>query len=450
MIMQSTPWRQPERLELRRLLSIATETMNLETYVAAIYHDVLGRAIDPGAKAFVATELQQGDSVFDISAQIADSNEHFADLIQSDYAKFLGRGAEAAGVDAWLSLGAMDRPDEYLEAKILASDEFYARVGATNEGYVDALYGALLGRPADAAGEATWLEQLESGASRFQISLAFAESPERERLRVVDDYLQVFHRQGDDPGIAFWTSQLAAGKSNEDVLAGLVDSPEYFASRTGQPITTVPIPSSSFSWWQSYEDQIDARARQGNVDLLFVGDSQVTGWNLAGDGQSVWDQFYASGNAMAAGLPGDTTQGVLWTLIHSDLSNLQPKLTVVEVGTNNLSEGDSPADIAAGTTAIVQTLHEEFPETRILLMGILPRGESANSPLRTAVAATNALVQVIADGQNVFYVDLSPLLLGADGAFLPGLVQPDFVHLTSAGYEIWAQAIEPIVKGVIR
>jgi len=66
--------------------------------------------------------------------------------------------------------------------------------------------------------------------------------------------------------------------------------------------------------------------------------------------------------------------------------------------------------------------------------------------MRSEVAATNQLVQALADGQNVYYVDLSPSLLDANGAFLPGVIQSDFAHLTPAGYEIWAQSIEPIVK----
>jgi len=444
--LQSTSWRRSERLEMRCLLSIASETSALETYVAAIYQDILGRPIDPGTKISVQNRLQNGESALEISAEITHSDEHFADLVQSTYGALLGRGADSSALDYWIGLGASGLTDEKLEEEILASDEFYARVGGTDEAFIGTLYSTLLDRPADMTGEAYWLGQLNSGASRFQISLAFAEGRERERLRVEDDYLQVFHLPGDDQGIAYWTNQLAAGMSNENVLTSLVDSNEYFESRTGQPITTVPIPSSSFSWWQSYEDQINARAQQGNVDLLFVGDSQVTGWNLAGYGQSVFQQFYGSSNAMAAGIPGDSTQGVLWTLLHSQLSNLHPKLTVVEVGTNNLSVGNSPADIAAGNEAIVQTLQEEFPETKILLMGILPRGESANDPMRSEVAATNQLVQALADGQNVYYVDLSPSLLDANGAFLPGVIQSDFAHLTPAGYEIWAQSIEPIVK----
>lgn len=82
-------------------------------------------------------------------------------------------------------------------------------------------------------------------------------------------------------------------------------------------------------------------------------------------------------------------------------------------------------------------------------MGILPIGETADNPLRRAVAATNALLAGVADGKTVYYLDIGPLLLGADGRFLPGVMQSDFTHPSEGGYEIWASAIKPLVEAVV-
>ena len=58
---------------------------------------------------------------------------------------------------------------------------------------------------------------------------------------------------------------------------------------------------------------INERARLGNVDLLFLGDSITQGWEA--DGKEVWKKRYESRKAMNAGISGDRTQHVLcrWT-----------------------------------------------------------------------------------------------------------------------------------------
>ncbi len=81
-------------------------------------------------------------------------------------------------------------------------------------------------------------------------------------------------------------------------------------------------------------------------------------------------------------------------------------------------------------------------------MGILPRGETESDPLRHEVTATNSLLVNMADGKSVYYLDIGQALLSADGSFLPGVVFPDYTHLTQSGYEIWASEIEPIVNAI--
>jgi len=143
------------------------------------------------------------------------------------------------------------------------------------------------------------------------------------------------------------------------------------------------------------------------------------------------------------------------TLIHLEIAPCNPALPfgipIVPCNANrvDISAYDSPEDIASGVRAIVDTLGSQLPETKILVMGILPRGETADNPLRQEVEAANALISKFADGKTVFYMDIGSSLLGADGEFLPGVVFPDYTHLTKSGYEIWASAIEPTIKAIV-
>ncbi|HET6884195.1 MAG TPA: platelet-activating factor acetylhydrolase IB subunit [Pirellulales bacterium] len=218
-----------------------------------------------------------------------------------------------------------------------------------------------------------------------------------------------------------------------------------FCPAADELATTTPAPRPD-DWWQRKHEKINDRASQGDVDLIFIGDSITEGW--AGDrGKDVWQKFYGSRKAMNAGISGDRTQHVLWRLEHGNLDNIQPKLAVVMIGTNN-SGTDSPNDIAAGVTAIVERLREKLPDTKVLLLGIFPRGKNADDPNRTVNVATNEIIKTLNDGKSVYYLDISNDFLSADGR-LPSEVMPDLLHPNQRGYEIWAEAIEPKVAELL-
>lgn len=432
---------QLEILEQRELLASGADA--LATYVDALYHDLLGRAADPSGQTYWAGRLEQGEYPCAAAASIVSSREYLVDKIDAAFTQILGRLPDREGLDYWLG-----QAGNRLEIGLLAADEFYARAGGNDRAFLQAAYQQLLARQAEPAAEQFWLAQLAAGRSRWDVSLSLADSPEGQERRVDEDYERLFQRPGEASGIAYWQRQIAAGTTNDEVLADLVSTNEYFKDRTGQPITATPV-KATFSWWSAFDETINARAKQGHVDLLFVGDSITAGWNLDGFGKDVWTKNFAGPNAMLAGIPGDTTQTLLWRLAHDDLDLVQPKLTVLMIGTNNVWENDSPADIDSGVRAVVAALRSRFPETKLLVMGIPPIGEAVDNPLRRAVAATNALVSSVADGKTVYYLDIGPSLLGADGKFLPSVMQSNFTHPTEGGYAIWAAAIKPMVDAIV-
>ena len=125
---------------------------------------------------------------------------------------------------------------------------------------------------------------------------------------------------------------------------------------------------------------MNARVKQGNVDLIFIGDSITHGWEEAG--KDVWQKFYGKRNAVNLGIGGDQTQHVLWRLDHGNIDGISPKLAVIMIGTNNAGSGQQPEQIAEGIKAIVEQLRAKLPETKILLLAIFPRG--ADNKIRFA------------------------------------------------------------------
>jgi beta-glucosidase len=208
-----------------------------------------------------------------------------------------------------------------------------------------------------------------------------------------------------------------------------------------QPATVIPVPKEG--GWLNRHEQINARAKQGDVDLIFLGDSITQGWN----DNTAWKKYYGSRKAMNAGIGGDQTQHVLWRLDHGNIDGIKPKLAVIMIGTNN-SGGNTSEDIAAGIKAIVAKLRVKLPETKILLLGIFPRGEKPDDAKRHVNMKANELAKSVADNKDVFYLDIGPQFLSTDGTLTKDIM-PDYLHLSEKGYEIWARSIEPKVAQLV-
>jgi lysophospholipase L1-like esterase len=194
-------------------------------------------------------------------------------------------------------------------------------------------------------------------------------------------------------------------------------------------------------WWQQRHESMNARAKKGNVDLIFIGDSITHGWE--GDGKDVWKKYYEKRNAVNLGIGGDQTQHVLWRLDNGNIEGISPKLAVIMIGTNNAG-GFKPEDTAEGIKAIVEKLRTKLPNTKILLLGIFPRGADNNDPLRKNNTKVNETISKLADCRNVFYLDIGKKFLKDDGT-LSKDIMPDLLHLNAKSYETWAEAIEPSV-----
>lgn len=128
---------------------------------------------------------------------------------------------------------------------------------------------------------------------------------------------------------------------------------------------------------------------------------------------------------------------------NGNLEGISPKLAVIMIGTNN-SGTNTPEQIAEGTTVIVGQLRKKTPKTKILVLGVFPRGETPADAKRQVNEKTNAIVSELADGEHVFYLDIGKSFLQDDGT-LTREIMPDLLHLNEQSYTIWAESIEPQV-----
>jgi beta-glucosidase len=256
------------------------------------------------------------------------------------------------------------------------------------------------------------------------------------------------------------------GGNSPTFLWGSDDTSAPAAQATApQNSATTPVPRQGS--WMKHHEKINERAKQGDVDLVFIGDSITDGWQNGGvrGGKEVWEKYYGNRKAMNAGIGGDRTQHVLWRLENGNIDGIHPKLAVIMIGTNNSNKNDNTAEeIAEGIKAIVAKVREKLPDTKILLLGIFPRGElpkitpemsdedrakaekkrEATLAQREKNAKASQLASQVADDKMVFYMDIGDKFLEPDGT-LSKDIMPDYLHPNAKGYEIWAAAIEPKV-----
>jgi lysophospholipase L1-like esterase len=213
------------------------------------------------------------------------------------------------------------------------------------------------------------------------------------------------------------------------------------ATRTNSAI--VPVSRDARSLPRQNTVLQRAKDNPGSCDIAFIGDSITQGWE--GSGKNVWANYYGKRKCLNFGVGGDRTQHVLWRFENGQLDGIKPKAAVLMIGTNNSNRDDNTeADILEGVQAIVAQLRQRLPDTKLVVVGIFPRGATFSTQ-RGKILQINQALAKLADGKMIHYLDFGSQLIEADGS-ISKAIMPDALHLSEKGYEIWAQALEPKLK----
>ncbi|MFA5291532.1 MAG: GDSL-type esterase/lipase family protein [Phycisphaerae bacterium] len=223
--------------------------------------------------------------------------------------------------------------------------------------------------------------------------------------------------------------------------------------KLGSSSAVTPADRADKDWWLPRHNVILER-NKGNVDIIMVGDSITHYWERDA-GKAVWEKYYANRNIVNMGFSGDRTQHVLWRLEHGEVNDINPKLAIIMIGTNNSNGEDNTAqEIADGVKAIVCQLRTRLPNTKILILAIFPRGDADQRKIKEQDASyndqwakndkANKIISKIADRKMIYYLDINKKFLNKK-AMLTRDVFPDLLHPGQKGYEIWAKAMEPMI-----
>ena len=188
-----------------------------------------------------------------------------------------------------------------------------------------------------------------------------------------------------------------------------------------------------------------ATQSKGNPTVVFVGDS-ISWFYAYGTGAPVWSAYMAPLNMANYGVPGQTTQSLLFQFSQGQLAGIHPELVVLDIGGNNLLQGNTPQETADGVLAAVSTIHQDLPSAHIIVLAILPGEQSPNDPYRSLGAQTNQLVsQMLASDSYTSYVNLGSIFVQSDGTISSSMMF-DYVHPTQQGYQDLTNALLPIIE----
>lgn len=214
------------------------------------------------------------------------------------------------------------------------------------------------------------------------------------------------------------------------------------------PRSTLPEPIAGPARWdQRNAENLAMLAAGVKPDVLFLGDSITDGLGF-GSGKPLWDELYAPLTAANFGIGGLTTSNVLWQVETGQVALAAPKTIVLLIGSNNLGAKQPPGEVFLGVEKIVNAIGVQLPDTKIMLVGILPRGHNNTDPFRVSIPETNRLLADLDDGDRVTFLDVGKVFLSLDKSISP-VVMPDGAHPSLFGYQLYTREIWPTLADLL-
>ena len=226
--------------------------------------------------------------------------------------------------------------------------------------------------------------------------------------------------------------------------------------RIAPPDNSTLVPRSKlendfYDWWARHNAALQTK-NEINPDIVLLGDSITHLWggvpetpNRKPNGEPSFEAAFKGHRVLNLGFGWDRIQNALWRLDNGEIDGLRPRLVVINIGTNNFAgtnnaRENTPAEIAEGVREVILRVRSKVPAAHIVLMGLFPRGEKADDPMRTKVAEVNRLLADYGKEKGITFLDLREKLTQPDGT-ISREIMGDFLHPTDKGYALWGEAL---------
>lgn len=237
------------------------------------------------------------------------------------------------------------------------------------------------------------------------------------------------------------------------IMLGMLIATVVSAQDVPSSINPCCIPEARSDWAvatsKSMTEKAKAQTAEKTVPILFLGDSITQQWLFEAThkwpgGLDSWKKYFTPMGAVNFGISADRIEHLLWRITDGEQLQINPKIIVLLIGTNNLHGNPrcSPIQIAEGIKLTIDTITKKLPSSKILLLGLLPRNMLDTDAKN--VKEINLMLAKYADGKQVFFFDAGPSL-DKDGKVSIEIFR-DGIHLSPEGYELFAQLLLPEIS----
>ena len=167
-----------------------------------------------------------------------------------------------------------------------------------------------------------------------------------------------------------------------------------------------------------------------------MGSSSIRLWNLA--------QFFPDIPTANHGFGGsDIADSVQF--FDRIVVPVNPAKIVMYAGDNDIAAGKSPQTVHEDFLKFASQVEQKLPECQQLIF-ISIKPSTRRWAMAPKIQEANALIKASCDSNpRLKYVDIWSAMLNQDGMPNPDLLLIDGLHMTGKGYEIWADAIRPLL-----
>ena len=235
----------------------------------------------------------------------------------------------------------------------------------------------------------------------------------------------------------------------------LCAAPQQPASTATRPYSaSEPVPRSDSNSLLAHE-QLLRKAKQGGIDVYFVGDSITRRWGAADPQYRAllenWTTNFFGWNAANFGWGADRIENILWRLQNGELEGVSPKVIVVLAGINNVGtepgDAEKVKDITGGLRALLKVCQAKAPNATVIMTALFPRND--NLAVIPTINEINQHIAQLADGKKVRYLDINDKLADKQGKLFPRMMNLDNLHPTLKAYQIWADALKPLLTELL-
>ncbi|HNY27176.1 MAG TPA: amidohydrolase family protein [Candidatus Sumerlaeota bacterium] len=254
---------------------------------------------------------------------------------------------------------------------------------------------------------------------------------------------------------------------NSESIACTILNGRIFDAHTMNQIGNHPAPCGKFYWetdyrattlrptpseanshkdWEKKIQKFEEEDRQKfppRDAVLFVGSSSIEFWE---DPQKDFPEI----PVIKRGLGGTKVSDMIEYASRIVLP-YHPRALVFYGGDNDIPFGRSPEGVFEDFKAFAAIIHKTLPEAKIFYLAIKPSQSRWN--LWDKARRVNSLIARYAETDSrVIFVDTATPVLGEDGTPRKELFLKDQLHLSPAGYQVWAQVVRQVLteKGILQ